>query len=175
MAGRITRDEIDRYFSVAHDTLLTPDPSLELPEDQRWAASIYGKVRPQSGRLIKSLCDNLAKLSVWGAETPAISGRVAAFIRELLYEADGARWLSLSSVLPALAEAAPNEFLSAIEASLAAADTPVIQLFTETSSAGVMGRCWYAGLLWSAGSSILGTRADAASCTDSREAPHSHM
>ena len=148
LAGRITQREIDRFLSVAHDILLTPDPALDLPEDQRWAASIYGKARPQSGRLIESLCDNLAKLSVWGAEMPGISGRIAVFVRELLDKADGTRWLSLSSLLPALAEAAPNEFLSAIEASLATPDAPVVRLFTETSSAGVMGRCWYAGLLW---------------------------
>ena len=148
LAGRITQGEIDRFLSVAHDILLTPDPALDLPADQRWAASVYGKARLQSGRLIESLCDNLAKLSVWGADMPGISGRIAVFVHELFHNADGTRWLSLSALLPALAEAAPNEFLSAIEASLAIADAPVTQLFTETSSAGVMGRCWYAGLLW---------------------------
>jgi hypothetical protein len=151
-AGRITRQEIDRFFGVARDVLLPSDPALELPDDQRWMAQVYGKSRLQSDLLIRALCDNLAKLAVRGPEISAlaaigIGGRVAAFVRELLKDADDMRWLSLSSLLSPLAEAAPNEFLSAIEASLALPNAPVARLFTETTT-GITGRCWYAGLLW---------------------------
>ena len=68
-------------------------------------------------------------------------------MREALGNADGVRWMSLSSLLPQLAEAAPDEFLSAVETSLAMAEAPVARLFSETTS-GIMGRCWYSGLLW---------------------------
>ena len=104
-AGRITRDEIDRFFSVARDMLLTTDPALDLPDDQRWMAQVYGKSRLQSGILVKALCDSLAKLSVRASEIPALAAlgvgsRIAVLVREVLNDADDARWLSLSSLLP---------------------------------------------------------------------------
>ncbi|MFI5394128.1 MAG: hypothetical protein ACHQ9S_01220 [Candidatus Binatia bacterium] len=150
---RITRGEIDRFFEVARNILLAPDPELELPDEKRYAAQIYGKVRPQSALLIQALCDTLIKLAVRGLQVPVllasnIEGRIAAFVRELLHEADGTRWLSLSSFLPALAESAPDTFLKAVELSLARPDAPVTRLLTETSGPGFMGRCWHSGLLW---------------------------
>lgn len=150
---RITSDELDRFFELARQILLAPDPVLELPEKDRFAAEVYDKVRPQSGLLIEALCDTLIKLAVRGPQVPALSaaniqGRITALVRELLDDADATRWLSLSSLLPSLAEAAPESFLRAIELSLAKRDSPVTRLIAETSGSGLMGRCWHAGLLW---------------------------
>jgi hypothetical protein len=150
---RITHGELDRFFEIARDVLQASDPQVELPDEQRYAAQIYGKVRPQSGLLIKSLCDTLVKLAVRGSAVPGlaaadIEGRISAFVRGLLEEADGTRWLSLSSLLPSLAEAAPSAFLSAVEAGLAKADAPVARLLTESGATSLLGRCWHAGLLW---------------------------
>jgi hypothetical protein len=150
---RITRDEINRFFQIAERVLVVADPVLELSEDQRYAAQIHGKVRPESGLLISSICDTLIKLSVRGPQIPAlaaanIEARVSSFVRDLLHEADGVRWLSLASFLPDLAEAAPDMFLKCVEASLARPNAPVTQLLTETNGSGFMGRCWHSGLLW---------------------------
>lgn len=150
---RITSDELDRFFKIAQSILVTPDPQLDLPDEERHAAQIYGKVRPQSALLIEALCDTLIKLAVRGAEVPAlastnIEGRVAALVHDLLHNADATRWLSLASLLPDLAEAAPSEFLKAVEESLAKPDVPVTRLLTETSNSGLLGRCWHSGLLW---------------------------
>lgn len=150
---RITSDELERFFAISHDILIAPDPVLELPEDKRYAAQIYGKTRPQSGLLISSLCDTLIKLAVRGPQVPTllstnIEGLVHSFVGELLYKADKTRWLSLSTFLPSLAEAAPDAFLKAIALSFSAPDAPVTQLLVETNSSGLMGRCWHAGLLW---------------------------
>lgn len=150
---RITSDELDRFFELGRQILLAPDPILELPEKDRFAAEVYDKVRPQSGLLIEALCDTLIKLSVRGPQVPALSaaniqGQITALVRDLLDDADETRWLSLSSLLPSLAEAAPESFLKAIELSLAKRDSPVTRLITETSGSGLMGRCWHAGLLW---------------------------
>ena len=150
---RITTGELDRFFELALEILTTPDPVLELPDEQRHAAQIYGKVRPQSGLLIESLCDTLIKLAVRSPEISTLSAanieaRIAALVRELLEDADGTRWLSLYSLLPSLAEAAPDAFLRAVEISLDKPDSPVTRLMTETTSSVLMGRCWHAGLLW---------------------------
>lgn len=152
--GRITRDQLDRFFSIAQEILAASDPQLELPDNERYAAQIHGKVRTYSDLLIESLCDALIKLAVRGADQPGlqalqVEGRVNLFVRDLLDAADGERWLSLASYLPALAEAAPDAFLVAIEKSLNTGDASVTRLLTETVESGSFGgRCWHAGLLW---------------------------
>ena len=150
---QITHDELDRFFKIAKMILTTPDPQLELPDEERHAAQIYGKVRSQSGLLIETLCDTLIKLAVRGAQVSALASaniteRVAALVHNLLYDADGTRWLSLSSFLPDLAEAAPEAFMGAVETSLSKPEAPVTRLITETSNSGILGRCWHSGLLW---------------------------
>jgi hypothetical protein len=150
---RITSDELKRFFEIAWEILAAHDPILDLPEEKRWAASIYGKVRPQSEILISALCDSLIKLAVRGPILTSlqafnIEGRVANLVHNLLYDADKVRWLSLSSLLPTLAEAAPEAFLKALERSLNKPDQPVTSLLRETSDSTLFGRCWHAGLLW---------------------------
>ena len=120
-AGRITQDEIDRFFSVARDILLTTDPALDLPDDQRWMAQVYGKSRLQSGILVKALCDSLQSCQF---ERPRfLHWPLLALAAELLCSCVKCSTTPMNAVavafllLPALAEAAPNEFLSAIEAS----------------------------------------------------------
>lgn len=150
---RITRDQLDRFFSIAQEMLAAPDPQLELPDEERYAAQVYGKVRPHSGLLFESICDALMKLAVRGPEQPGllalgIGERVGWLVHELLDAADGKRWLSLASYLPTLAEAAPEPFLNAVEKSLRLPNAPVTRLLTETSNSGFGGSCWHAGLLW---------------------------
>ena len=151
--NRITRGELERFFEVAGRILTAPDPQLDLPDENRYAAQFYGKVRPQSGLLLRSLCDSLVKLAVRGMQITALSdanieGQIAAFVHRLLDGAAGVRWLSLSTFLPSLAEAAPDVFLRALEASLARPDAPVTRLRAETGESSFMGRCWHADLLW---------------------------
>jgi len=149
---RLTDDELNRFFESCEALLSTPDPQLELPEEDRHTAAIYGKVRPVSSLLMDSLCDTLIKLAVRGPEIPAIAAkhvpsRVDLLVRRLLKDADATRWLSLSGSLRALAEASPDEFLAAVEASLSTADAPFTMLMKESKTS-FMGRCWHAGLLW---------------------------
>jgi hypothetical protein len=41
----VTEKDLDEFFMLAQYVLSEADPALELPEDDRWAAGIYGKVR----------------------------------------------------------------------------------------------------------------------------------
>ena len=151
--ARITRSELDRFFLIAHEMLVAQDPQLELPDEQRFAAAIYGKVHPYSDLLFESVCDALVKLAVRGSEQTGlnalgIEARVGRFVQDLLNDATEMRWLSLASHLPTLAEAAPAHFLNAIEKSLQRSNAPVTRLLTESRTSGMHGRCWHAGLLW---------------------------
>ncbi|MCC8935469.1 hypothetical protein H8A99_02910 [Bradyrhizobium sp. Arg68] len=149
----LTQAQLDRFFSSAAAVLAKPDPSLELDEDKRWAAAVYGNVREESGLVLDALVDSLAKLSVYAEDGgdvhhQKIRSGVAGLVRSLLHNADGERWLSLAGILRELAEAAPNEFLEAIEHSLRLPDQPVARLIRETTESAAFGRCWYADLLW---------------------------
>lgn len=153
-AERITSAELNRFLDIVESLLVEPDPQLELPEEQRWMAQIHGKVRAESMLLFESICDTLVKLAVRGPDYPALASqsvdaRVANLVHRLLDGADEARWLSLASHLRSLAEAAPDVFLNAIEASLNSPATPVTRLITESHDSNSVGsRCWRADLLW---------------------------
>ncbi len=150
---KITEIELRRFFSVVAAVLTKPDPSLELDRDKRWMASVYGKVREESGIAIEAIADSLAKLRVYAERSDdpnagVIIAGVDTLVHELLASADGERWLSLAEVFRQLAEAAPDEFLKAIEESLLRLDAPVRRLLSETGESGALGRCWHADLLW---------------------------
>lgn len=149
----ITAGELGRFFSVAEVVLAEPDPALELDAGERWMAAVYGKVREESGLVIEAVADALAKLRVYAENSTDPNGelimtRVDGVVRKLLGDADGQRWLSLAGVLRELAEASPDEFLRAVEASLRHPDAPVRRLLSETGESGAFGRCWHANLLW---------------------------
>lgn len=149
-APAFTRHELTRFFEAAQAILAKPDPALELKPNQRWMASVYGKVREESGIVIDSITDSLAKLNVYAENNndERIASGVDGLVRTLLEDADGDRWLSLSGVLREFAEASPEIFLRAIEGSLQRGDAPVRRLFTENSGDTAFGRWWHTGLLW---------------------------
>ncbi|MGE0627775.1 MAG: hypothetical protein AB7O43_08100 [Hyphomicrobiaceae bacterium] len=152
-AERITGDELDRYLAETTAILSAPDPALELEPEHRSAAEIYGKTRAQSGLLIESLADSLIKLVVRGEDMPGLASlhltsRVDRLVRDLLRDADTTRWLSLAGLLRPLAEAAPKEFLSAVERSLAMNDRPIVALFTASDDDSYFARSYHVDLLW---------------------------
>ena len=66
IARYVTRDDLKRYFDVARMVLGEDDPSLDLAEDQRWAASIHGKTREFSPACRQGISETLVLLAVHG-------------------------------------------------------------------------------------------------------------
>ena len=62
----VTQSDLADFFTVAEYVLSEEDPALDLPEEQRWAAGIYGKLRDHSGALREGICETLVILSVHG-------------------------------------------------------------------------------------------------------------
>ncbi len=54
----VTRADLDNFFFIARIVLSERDPSLDLPEDKRYAASLYGKTREHSTALRDSICED---------------------------------------------------------------------------------------------------------------------
>jgi hypothetical protein len=152
LSGHITRPDLGAFFKLAANVLAEEDPSLELPEDKRWAAGIYGKVRNHSGALRRGICETLVILSVHGEEFRRRTGvdvqaDVNLLIRGLLEPLTTAKLLSHERDLPRYAEAAPELFLSLIEGDLAGSE-PELHGLLKPASSGIFSNCPRTGLLW---------------------------
>src|SRR5450755_717423 len=62
----IRKTDLDTFFNVAELVLSESDPALELSEDKRYMAAVYGKVRDLSAALRDGICETLVLLSVYG-------------------------------------------------------------------------------------------------------------
>lgn len=151
--GRVTAQELDDFLSLAEIVLSESDPALELPEDQRWAASVYGKVREHSAALRESVSETLVVLAVYGDDLfhdrfgVSVEARVSALIERLLTPLSLENLLSHTNDLPRYAEAAPDLFLRLIEEDLKQPDPVVIGLLAPAGD-GVFGSPLRTEVIW---------------------------
>ena len=121
----INPDQIERFMTVAAIVLSERDPALDLPEDKRPMAAIFGKSREISSPLRKGLAESLVLLAIHGRRLfgermgPDDPERLAEkMVRELLEPMTADNLLSQATNLPLYAEAAPGEFLSILKRDL---------------------------------------------------------
>lgn len=149
----ITAQDLEMFFDTARYVLCEDDPALDLPEDKRWAANLYGKSRNHSGAIREGICETLVLLAVHGNNLfrdrlgMNIEFEVTKVIRDLLKPFDPKTWLSQHRDLPRYAEAAPDEFLNILREDLGSADPKVFALLKSADS-GIFGGCPRSGLLW---------------------------
>lgn len=152
LGSRILDQNLDTFKSLAVSVLKEPDPAFELPAEERYAASIHGKVLECSHVLRKGIAEGLAIL---GSQQEACAncsqGQAEAtcvlVIRELLTDADWVLWGSLNGLLPTLAEAAPGELLDVVEKAMRLTPCPFDELFSQEGN-GITGGNYLIGLLW---------------------------
>ena len=122
--GKITPQALDRYFAavgtaLAEAPLDRPGERLLLPKD-------YQTLRDSqvSGELLRGLGQGLVLLAEFGDRMnqrlvgPPVSARVAQVVYTALEDMTVERLRALHTVMPLLAEAAPEAFLAAMEADL---------------------------------------------------------
>lgn len=152
LGSRILDKDLETFKSIAVNVLKEIDPVFELPVEKRYAASIYGKTLNYSRVLRNGIAEGLAIL---GNQPQACNncsfskpeGTVILAVRDILAEADWVTWGSLNDLLPILAEAAPDEFLRAVENALRMPTCPFDQLFMQEGR-GTFGSNYLTGLLW---------------------------
>jgi hypothetical protein len=140
LGPNLIEEHLGRLQSAANSVLTERDPQFELPSDERYASSIQGKVLAHSHLLRRGLAESLALLgshpkaltscAVGKAEMTAVLA-----VREILADADWERWASLNDLLPLLAEAAPGEFLDAVETALVSEPCPSIGCLLKRATA----------------------------------------
>ncbi len=149
---RLFDNNLDVFKQCVVAVLTERDPQFELSSKERYAASIHGKVLKHSHFLRKGLAESLALLGSYpSALNNCTLGKpetVAALaVRDIFDKPDWVLWGSLNNVLPLIAEAAPTEFLSAVETALQLTPCPFDELFSQEGS-GVTGGNYLTGLLW---------------------------
>jgi hypothetical protein len=145
-------DHLERLKSVASIVLCERDPKFELPPNDRCAAGIYGKKMTHSHLLRKGLAESLALIGSYPDALISCSSGKAELtanlgVREILTDTDWILWASLDNLLPLLAEAAPREFLAAVENALGSDPCPFDILFAQ-ENVEIMGNNYITGLLW---------------------------
>jgi hypothetical protein len=152
VGARVFDDHLDRLKEVAAAVFSERDPQFELPADERYAARFYGKSLNHSDLLRRGLAETLALL---GSQPRALSSctfrkpedTAVLVVREILGAADWVLWASLNELLPLLAEAAPGEFLDAVESALSSRPSSFDRLFAQESGSPITGWNYMSGLL----------------------------
>ena len=152
LGGRVFDDDLNNLAQCAVTVLSERDPQFELPPQERYAASILGKALKYSPELRKGLAESLALLGVRPSDLNYCSqnkpeNTVVLAVREILANADWVLWGSLNDLLPILAEASPDEFLTAVENALQQTPCSFDKLFSQEGT-GFTGRNYLVGLLW---------------------------
>lgn len=149
----LTRKDLENFLFAAELVLSEQDPALELPEDKRWAADLYGKSRDHSPALRQGLRDSLVLLAVHGNALVGerlkinLEAGVSSVIKRLLTPSAASTWLSHKEDLPQYAEAAPDTFLKILETDLISENPHIAVLFAPADT-GVFGDCPRTGMLW---------------------------
>lgn len=149
----VTERDLKEFFWLAEYVLSENDPALELPEDQRWAAELYDKVRDHSAALREGICETLVILSVHGNNLFQnrlgidVEDCVSSLIHRLLTPLTLEKLLSHNNDLPRYAEAAPDTFMSLLETDLQQTKPVVLGLLKPIPS-GSLSQPPRTGLLW---------------------------
>jgi hypothetical protein len=153
LSRHLSRDDLAQFKDVVLTVLGIPDPRFELPVEDQWMAQVKGYKLNESSLLRKSLAESLALI---GSRGNRVTGPLAhppgdyvrVIVRELLALANSnwKLWASLSSLLRLLAEAAPDEFLEAVEQGIQKGQ--IQQMFFDEKSKSSLVSSPHHGLLW---------------------------
>lgn len=148
----LTTGQLEAFLKAAHDVLLEDDPRFELAPEERWMADVHDKRRTHSERIRNGLAGGLVHAAVLGRDDSAcyagrraqtwIDGACRGIFKQ---RRDASFWRHIRGELRELAEASPDQFLSALEADLGEALPQVCDLFEEE---GTHGGCLHSDLLW---------------------------
>lgn len=152
LGARLFDDNLDNFKQCIVTILTERDPQFDLPAEERYAASIHGKVFKYSPELRKGMAESLALLGSQPDDLTKCSQNkpetiAVLAVREIFNKADWVLWGSLNNLLPALAEAAPDEFLKMVENALQQTPCPFDELFSQEGN-GITGGNYLTGLLW---------------------------
>lgn len=152
LGPRVFDRQLDLFKQAAVTVLREKNPKFDLPPEEQYMASIHGRELAHSHLLRRGLAETLALL---GSHPEALrscsygkpEGSAKLAVREIMADADWVLWASLNDLLPLLAEAAPREFLDAVEKALGSDPCPFDTVFSQEGDGFTRGN-YMTGLLW---------------------------
>ena len=150
VAESIVSSDLQMFWKKMECVLTIRNPAVDLSNEEKMLAAVRGQVPPYSRTLFPAVTDTLVLLSVYQEQITAcenVGESVEALIQKVLKNAKSDRWYSLSGLLPKLAEAAPDVFLSALEKDLRDENPSVSSLFSPDFD-WMFSKYDHTGLLW---------------------------
>jgi transcriptional regulator with XRE-family HTH domain len=152
LARRLRTDQLQRWEESAIEVLTSDDATLDLDVARRAGLNAHGRKPTYSAALRGGIAESLALLASRpdepGGNKASEAARARRIVRRVLGGSPGLqRWASLGRQLPMLAEAAPDEFLAAVNAELSEPESDIVRLLT-TGRDEVFSRWMHAGLIW---------------------------
>lgn len=152
VGSHIIDRDLERVLEYAISVLKEPNPAFDMRSDERFMAQMVGKTLTHSPVLRRGLAEGVALLGTrFQALTNCSAGRAEAIagriVHQVLAEANWKLWATLDGLLPSLAEAAPEQFLDAMERVLNQADSPFDELLQQQGH-GSWGTDNLTGWLW---------------------------
>lgn len=149
---RVFDDSISRFRELAKMVLMEIDPRFEIAPENRMAARMSGKKLKYSHELRQGITETLALLAVADGALKNLSLHEARntpiiVVRDVFENADWKQWASLGKLIITLAEAAPEEFLKAVENALQQDPCPFDELFIQEKD-NLFGGNYMSSILW---------------------------
>jgi hypothetical protein len=147
---RVSDDDLRATEELVQSVLGSIDPALDLPVEERWAASTHGRARIHSGDLREGLAETLAFLAVHddGRSARWSEATVARLLGRARDDGSARMWISIADVLPLLAEAAPDTFLEAVEDGLQGHEPLLLGFFLDNQGDAISVNSPHTYMLW---------------------------
>lgn len=152
-SSRLYKDHLDKFKEISIKILSTLDPKFDLKPEERFCASVYGKILPHSPSIRNGLAEGLALISTGKESLVNCSSNYGEYIanavvKEVFDSSNWMLWASTQDIQPVMGEAAPSEFLDAVENAVIHEDKPFNTLFSQEGGGGITGANYMTGLLW---------------------------
>lgn len=149
--NRILDQHLIKFKGAVVKVLGESNPDLELDKEIRFTAKLYGKEFSYSDQLRVGLSEGLAILGNYSGHFKLCSDffaeRIVNSVVDEILTQTWQQWATLNSLLPDLAEAAPETFLGKIEYILFENPSLFDEIFAQEGT-GITGRNYIVGLLW---------------------------
>ena len=151
---KVTPKAFDSFKECFIKVFSETDPTYELPEQQWYAAALFGKSPSYSSQLKESMIVTLIMMTELentmscGGFSNNISRECAALVKEVFDSIDSLdKWRTICQYIPTFIEAAPDVVLRIFEHESINPDSFIWDLFI-TSPNPLFGRSFYTHILW---------------------------
>lgn len=150
----ITQEDYRKFKECIITTFSIKDPIYELPPEQWFAGSIYGKVFDYSNSLLSGLIISLIMFAERNDSdnhfsVTSTAGEVDTIVNQILNDIEDRQgWYTIAPYIPLLSEASPDMVLSKLEEKSLSDDEEFWSMFRPPHDS-LTGRAFYTHLLWS--------------------------